>query len=484
MNFKTISRNVGYALLVDALFMLISFLISAFNGPDTALAPLAISFLITFIVGIFPFIFVRRGAAISLKEGYVIIALSWLLSFLFGMMPYILWGGPFTVVNAWFESVSGFTTTGATILEHVEELPAGLLFWRSSTHFIGGLGVVVFLLLIIPTSSPMRLRLTNMELSSLSKDSYSSRANQTVYIFTIVYLVLNLLAFLAYLLAGMNLFDAVCHAFSVCATGGFSTKTSSIAAFGSLPITLITMVFMYLGSLHFGMLFMVVARRSLQPLRNDVFKFYTAGLAAASILVALSLRFGNGQSWGSSFLDGTFHILSYASTSGFAISDNSSWPSLAVLLLVMMSFCCGMAGSTTGGLKSDRALIVFRKLRQQVQHAIYPSSVKEVRLNGRPLSDNDVTPHVMYFIVFMLILSLSVLLCNLLSTDAAGNSLTGSIASLCNVGPSIGEIGSMGNYNAEPSACKLIYTVDMFLGRVEIYPVLAVLSIIFSRRRG
>ncbi|MBP5484219.1 MAG: TrkH family potassium uptake protein, partial [Bacteroidales bacterium] len=155
MNLKVISRNVGMALLVSALFMLISVFISLAEGGDSALAPLLISFIITFITGIFPFIFVKKTAQISLKDGYMIIFLSWLLSFVFGALPYALWGGPFTLINAWFESVSGFTTTGATILENVEALPRSLVFWRASTHFIGGLGVVVFLLLIIPNSSPV-----------------------------------------------------------------------------------------------------------------------------------------------------------------------------------------------------------------------------------------------------------------------------------------------------------------------------------------
>ena len=169
MNVKVISRYVGVALLVSALFMFFSILVSVANGNDSALAALLISFTITFTVGIFPFIFVRRAPEINLREGYLIIFLSWFLSFIFGMLPYALWGGPFTIVNAWFESVSGFTTTGASILDDIEALPKSLLFWRSSTHFIGGLGVVVFLLLVIPGSSQMKLRLTNLELSSLSK---------------------------------------------------------------------------------------------------------------------------------------------------------------------------------------------------------------------------------------------------------------------------------------------------------------------------
>ena len=290
MNWKVISRNIGLALLVSALFMFLSVIVSVAEGNDSALAALAISFTITFIVGIFPFIFVRKTDVISLKEGYVIITLSWLMSFILGMLPYALWGGPFTLANAWFESVSGFTTCGATILENVEALPKSLLFWRASTHFIGGLGVVVFLLLVIPESSPMRMRLTNMELTSLSRSGYSSRTNRVVYIFAYVYLGLCVIGVIAYLLAGMNFFDAVCHAMSVVPTGGFSTRNLSIAAFDSRLVEGVTMVMMYLASLHFGVLYMTVISRSLRPMRNPVFKFYTISAVVITLFIAAGLK--------------------------------------------------------------------------------------------------------------------------------------------------------------------------------------------------
>ena len=481
MNLKVISRNVGVALLVSALFMLLSVFVSLMDGGDTALAPLLISFTITFIFGIFPFFFVRKTQQISLKDGFMIIFLSWLLSFIFGMLPYALWGGPFTVVNAWFESVSGFTTTGATILEEVEVLPRSLLFWRSSTHFIGGLGVVVFLLLMIPTSSPVRLRLTNMELNSLSRDDYRSRANKTVFIFAYVYLGICAAAFISYLLAGMPVFDAVCHAFSVCATGGFSSRTASIGAFGSPAISIITIVFMFLASIHFGLIFVALVNRSVRPLHNPVLRFYCISLAAIAVITSLSLKLENvDTSWGSAFLNGTFHVVSYASTTGFAISDNASWPMLPCFMLILVSLICGCAGSTTGGIKVDRMMVLFKAIHMQILKTLYPSSIFEVRVGRRILHDEEIYPQVLYIAMYFLLLGLSAIIILLLG-DPNGHALTGSVATLGNVGPSIGTIGSMGNFNMEPGAIKFVYTLNMFMGRVEIYPVFAVFSSIFNR---
>lgn len=482
MNIKVISRNVGYALLVSALFMFLSILVSVANGNDSALAALLISFTITFTVGIFPFIFVRKSAAITLKDGYMIIALSWLLSFIFGMLPYALWGGPFTIINAWFESVSGFTTTGSTILDNIEALPNSLLFWRSSTHFIGGLGVVVFLLLIIPSSSQMRLRLTSLELSSLSKREYRSGANKTVYIFTYVYFGMVVASFLLYVMAGMSPFDAINHAMSVTATGGFSTRNLSIGAYNSVPIYLITMFFMLLSSIHFGMVFVAIATRSLKPFRNEIFKFYLWSLIVTSVVVAMSLKVhGIEKSWGDALFSGSFHILSFASTTGFSIADNSVWPVLPSAMLVFVGIWCGMAGSTSGGVKSDRALLLCKEIKYQLRMVLHPASVNEIRVNGRVVRQDDVAPHILYIALYFMVVIISVAVCLVLNPDNS-HALTATLTSLSNVGISVGDLGSLSSFNAEPSSAKFMYTLDMFLGRVEIYPILAVVMMIFSRR--
>lgn len=284
MNVKAISVNIGKALLVSALFMFLSIVVSIMNGRDSAFAPLLISFIITLLFGSFPFIFVRQQQPLSLNDGFLTIVLSWLLSFIFGMLPYVLWGGEFTLINAWFESVSGYTTTGSTILNDIEALPKSLLFWRSSTHYIGGLGVVVFLLLVMPNASPYRLKLTNMELSTLSKDGYRYRSGKTIRIITMVYVILTVVIFLSLWAAGMSSFDALNHAFSIAATGGFSTRNLSVGYFDSDLINLIVMISMAVSALHFGLLYAVVVTRSFKPLNNAVVRYYLASIFVMSVI--------------------------------------------------------------------------------------------------------------------------------------------------------------------------------------------------------
>ena len=484
MNYRIIARNVGLALLVSALFMFLSIVVSMLHSNDAALVPLTISFLITFIVGAFPFIFVRKPGRISLTEGYLIIVLSWLLSFVFGMLPYALYGDPFTLENAWFESVSGFTTTGATILEDIESLPDSLLFWRNATHFIGGLGVVVFLLLIIPDTSPIRLKLTNMEISSLSRDTYSTKAGKSVWIFAYVYIGIFLAACISYWLAGMSFFDAVIHAMSVCSTGGFSNKNLSIGSFDSAAINLITILFMFIASVHFGLIFMAFASRTLKPFKNPVFRFYVIALVICSVTESVALKTeGSFKDWGSSFMSGTFHVVSYASTTGFAIGDNSTWGMFPSTMLIIVSLFCGCAGSSTGGIKIDRLLVAFKAIANKVQDAIHPNSVNEIRVGRHILHFNDIYPHILYITLYFIVLLISTVVCLFFSPDSR-DAIYGSIATLSSIGPSIGDtIGSLGNFNHFPIALKFIFSLNMFLGRIEIYPLLAVLSMLLSSHK-
>ncbi len=483
MNVKAISTNVGKALLVSALFMFLSMIVSIVNGRDEAFGPLLISFIITLLVGAFPFIFVRGRQPLTLKDGFLTIVLSWLLSFIFGMLPYVLYGGEFTFINAWFESVSGFTTTGSTILNDIEALPKGLLFWRSSTHFIGGLGVVVFLLLVIPDASPYRLKLTNMEMSSLSKEGYRYKSSKVVWIITTVYVSLTTAILLSLWAAGMPFFDALNHAFSIAATGGFSTRNLSIGAYESDTINFIVLFFMALCAMHFGLIYAVFATRSFKPFKNSVTAYYFGSIAVMSLIIMFSLLTEGGyDSFGRAVMDSTFTVVSYMSTAGFAICDNAEWPWLAGVVLLFASFQCGCAGSTTGGIKVDRILIAFKAISNEIKHRLHPSSVSHTRLSGHHLADGAVSAVLMYIVVYFVVIFISiiaVMLCGCEATEA----VSGVIASVGSVGPGLGELGCLDNYSAQPAMAKFIYAFDMFLGRVEIYPVLVVISMIFRRNR-
>ena len=483
INVKAISTNVGKALLVSALFMFISLMISIYEGMDSAFTPLLISFIITSIVGSFPFIFVRNTPPLTLKDGFITIILAWLLSFVFGMLPYIMWGGEFSIINAWFESVSGYTTTGSTILNDIEALPRSLLFWRSSTHYIGGLGVVVFLLMVMPSASPYRLKLTNMELSSLSKEGYRYNSSKVVWVITSVYLGLTVVSCLSLWAAGMPFFDAINHAFSIAATGGFSTRNLSIGYFQSDLINLVTLVLMVVSAMHFGLIYAVFATRTLKPMKNPVVIYYLSSIAVMSLIVTISLLSEGGYtSWGKALLDSSFTVVSYMTTTGFAICDNAVWPVLAGMILILAGIQCGCSGSTTGGLKVDRVLVVFKAFGNEIRRRLHPASVSQVKLGGHYLPDNAVSSVFMYIVIYVVVIFVSILAVMLAGSEPV-EAISGVISSVGSVGPGLGDVASMDNYSAQPVMSKFIFTIDMFLGRMEIYPIFIVISLMFNRSK-
>lgn len=484
MNVKAISKNVGLALLVSAFFMLLSVGISLVYGMDSGFLPLLISFIITFIVGVFPLIFIHDSQHISIKDGFVIIVLAWLLSFVFGMLPYVMWGGEMSFADAWFESVSGFTTTGATILADIEALPHSLLFWRSCTHFIGGLGVVVFLILIVPNASPFRQRLTTIEINSLSKEGAQIQSRKLVKVICIVYFSIFFVATLALFLCGMPLFDAVNHGFSLCATGGFSTKNASIAAYDSPLIKVTTLLIMILATTNFALIYSCFARGSLKPfVNNRIVRFYLASILVMSMIVVLALRFFGGyESWDKAFLDGFCTTVSYVTTTGFGFVDNSSWPFLAGIVLMYASIQCATAGSTSSGIKVDRMLVVFKSISREIRTHLHPNSTRRIQFGMSYLPDEQVPPIILYIVLYFVIAGISMVV--LLFCGVGGvEAVSGSIACLGNVGPGLGSIATAGNYNAVPTVAKYIYTMDMFLGRIEIYPFLVTVSLLFKRDR-
>ena len=468
MRFSVILRYVGAVMLIVAAFMAISAVISAVSH-DTGFYPLLLSSLLTLVLGGFPLLFVPRTDNITTKEGFVIVVGSWVLSCVVGMFPYLIWGGEFTIVNAWFESVSGFTTTGASILTNIEALPQGLLFWRSATCWIGGAGVVMFALLILPSLGTNKMALSGIELSSLAKDNYRYRTQMIVRILLVVYVGLTLITTLLLKVSGMRWFDAVNHAMSACATGGFSTKNASVGYFNSPLIEVILVVAMFLTSVHFGLIYSTFTRRGNNLFRSEVVRTYVGIIVVATLFAAASLFFADiYASPLESLRQSLFQVVSLITTTGFATADTNLWTPFAIVVLIIVSIICGCAGSTAGGVKVDRALLYGKVLKARLQGQQHPNAIIRVRLDGILQEDRHLQAVTLFITTYFVLILAGTLSSTLFGMDLL-TAFTSSVAFIGNVGPGFGEVGSYDNYAAIPAVLKLQGTVLMLMGRLEIF---------------
>ena len=474
MNAGIISRNVGIALMATAIFMFISAGVSAINGFDSAFSPLLFSGMITALIGVFPLIFVRKSKDINIKEGLAILLFSWLLCCIFSMLPYVLWGGEFTLTNAWFESVSGITTTGATILQDIEGLPKGLIFWRSATHYIGGLGVVVFIVMILPSIGTVRYRMSKMDVEDVSRSNYQYKSDKFIKVVVTVYLGLTAACIISLVLAGMPPFDAVNHAMSVVATGGFSSRNASVASFDSHLIDAILMVFMVLSSCHFGLIYASFATRSFKLFKNPVTQFYLATIAICSLLVAGNLiASGTIQGPGKALHNAFFAVISTISTTGFAITDTNCWPVFSILILLYAAIQCGCSGSTTSGLRSDRVLVIFKMAKSQIIKVAHPNAVIHTKTGGQIIEHEFFTSVAVYVIVYLFITMICSFIYAAMGFDLL-SSLSASVSMMSNVGPCFGTYGSsMSTFAAAPAVAKIMMGIQMIVGRLGVYSVLS-----------
>ncbi len=452
-----------------AAFMLASAGVSLLNNHDSALYPLLLSSFVTAILGLFPLIFVERVEEIKTKEGYAIVVGSWLVACVVGMFPYLIWGGEFSLVNAWFESVSGFTTTGASILNDIEFLPRGLLFWRSATTWIGGIGVVMFALVILPSMGRSRQMLYNVELSTIAKDNFHYRSREIMRILIFVYLGLTLATTVLLKLSGMCWFDAATHAMSACGTSGFSTKNASVAFFDNPTIELVMMGAMTLSGIHFGVLYATMTGRRNNIFRSEIVRVYVGMMVIASLIIAANL-FSDGlyPTFLESLRYASFQVVSVTTTSGFATADTNLWPSLAIILLIFCSVVCGCAGSTSGGMKVDRLVIAAKVIRNRVKLQQHPTAVITTRTDGTVQGDNVLNLVLTFVVAYILLVLVGTIVYAMFGCDIM-TSFTATIACISNVGPGFGEVGSLDNYSELPTILKLNSTLLMLVGRLEIF---------------
>ncbi len=475
MNWGVISRNVGIALICCASFMFLSALVSVLDGFDSSFSPLLLSAILTMMVGIFPLVFVRRHRDINTQEGLAILLISWFLCCIFSMLPFVLWGGEFSLVNAWFESASGITTTGATVLEDIEALPKGLLFWRSSTHYIGGLGVVVFIVMILPSFGTVRFKMSKMGVDDISKNNYQYKSNKFIRVVVTVYAGITICSFLSLLLAGMPLFDAANHALSVTATGGFSTKNASIAAYDSPLIEWVLIFFMIVASLHFGLIYASFATRSFKVLKNPVTKFYLSTILAVSLLIAVNLvTSGTIPNVAEALRHSFFTVVCTISTSGFGSTDTNVWPTFSIILLLYVALQCGCSGSTTSGLRSDRVYLTLKAAWAQVIKMAYPTAVVQVKSDGQAVDREMLSSVSLYVLLYLILTLIMAVVYSAFGIDLL-TAVSASVSMMSNVGPCFGSFGSsMSNFAMAPEAVKVLMGFQMIIGRLGIYSILLV----------
>ena len=460
-----------------ASFMLASAIVSMLNDYDSAYYPLLLSSFLTALLGFFPLIFVDKVDEINTKEGYAIVVGSWFVACIVGMFPYLIWGGEFSVINAWFESVSGFTTTGASILNDIEFLPRGLLFWRASSSWIGGIGVVMFALVVLPSMGKSRHMLSNVEMSSIAKDNFHYRSKVIIRILTMVYTGITLATTFALKYSGMTWFDAVTHAMSSCSTCGFSTKNASVAFWDSPLIETILMVAMTLSAIHFGILYATITGRRNNIFHSEVVRTFIGMMVVIAVVIAISLvAEGIYPTIGEALRHASFQVVSITTTTGYATADTNTWTPLAIALLVFCSVISGCAGSTSGGMKVDRLLIATKVIRNRMKIQLHPNAVIRTKIDGT-VRDDSVQSLVMTFIVtYILLVLLGTIVYALFGCDLT-TGFTASIACISNVGPGFGEVGSMSNFSGLPAVLKFTSTVLMLIGRLEIFGFIQLLFI-------
>lgn len=469
MRFDVVLRYVGVVMLFIAMFMLLSAGISYVSGMDSSFYPLLLAALLTALLGAFPLIFVEKQEQVTNKEGFGIVVGAWLLACIVGMFPYLIWGGEFNLINAWFEIVSGFTTTGATILQDVEALPRGIQFWRMSSTWIGGMGVVMFALLILPSLGRNKMTLSNVELSPLAKDNYRYRTQIIVQILLVVYVGLTALSTVMLKMAGMNWFDALCHAMSACATSGLGTKNMSIAYFNSPMIDWIMVCTMAISGVHFGLIYATVTGKRNNMFRSEVTRWYFALIFFGSLMIAISLYAADiYTSFFTSVRYATFQFVSLISTSGFATADSNLWTPFAIIILIFGSLVCACAGSTAGGIKTNRLVLAVKTIRARLRQQQHPNAIIRIKMDG-VIQENEVLHAVMTFVVMYLLLILAGTCVGAICGLDLMTSFSASVACIGNVGPGFGQVGSMNNYAALPVVFKFTLSMLMLLGRLEIF---------------
>lgn len=435
-----------------------------------------LSTIITLLAGLFGLLIGRRAESrMGEREGYVIVAMVWVIFSAFGLLPYYLSGQVSSLTNAWFESMSGFTTTGATIIPDLDVMTHGLLFWRSLTQWIGGMGIIVLSIAILPIFGLNGMQLYAAEVSGLTYEKVSPRISDTAKMMWSIYVLLTITEAVALWLCGMDVFDAICHSFSTIATGGFSTHNTSLAYYDSAAIHYTVALFMFVSGINFVMLIYLLRGKARNIIQDEEVRWYSIAVFVFAILLTIGLYIARpgwtGLHMERAFRDSIFTVISAMTSTGYTISDYMYWPVVAWVAIFFLMLTGACAGSTAGGIKWVRLAIIMKNSVAEFQRRIHPNAIIPVKLNEKAVPQQTINNTMAFLILYIFIIVLTVVIFSATGVNF-DESIGAAVSAIGNVGISIGQFGPSGTYSEFPTLAKWVMSIVMLIGRLEIFTVL------------
>ncbi|HBL74513.1 MAG: potassium transporter [Bacteroidetes bacterium GWF2_42_66] len=481
LNVKIVLKTLGFLLFVEGFFMLLSLLVSLIYEGTDALAFLY-SALISMGVGtvaVIPFRNAKKD--IGKREGFLIVSLVWIIFSFFGSLPFILSGSIPSLTDAFFETMSGFTTTGASVLSNIETLPHGILFWRSMTHWLGGMGIIVLSLAILPLFGIGGMQLFAAEVPGPTPDKLNPKISQTAKNLWAIYILFTLIETILLWIGGMSLFDAINHSFATMATGGFSTKQASIAYWDSAYIDYVIILFMFIAGSNFTLSYCALTGKFKRVIQDEEFKYYSLFVIGFTLLLFSGLLVSTQLGVEKAFRDALFQVVSIITTTGFATADYMLWQPILIILLFALFFFGGSAGSTGGGIKIMRIVLLIKNSYYELRRIIHPNAVIPVRYNKHAISEQIINNVLAFFIFYFIVFFLSTIIFTLVEPDM--ESSMGAVATcLGNIGPGLGLMGPAGNFANVAPFGKWFLSFLMLLGRLELFTVLVLFSPAFWKK--
>lgn len=471
MNYKLIFSMIGSILKYECLLMFLPLFVSLLY--KESITPFIITVVLLFIFSYSLKKLNPRTKYLQLREGFIIVALSWIALSVFGAMPFYFSGYFESYIDCFFEAVSGFTTTGASILSDIEVLPKGILFWRSFTHWIGGMGILVFALAIMPKMNGSAVSLLKAESPGPNPGKIVPKIKDSAKIMYIMYLALTIIQIILLIIFGMPVFDSFIHSFGTAGTGGFSCMNLSMGAYNDVPVEIVTTIFMILFGINFNVYFYILNKNFKQFFKNEEVRLYLGIIFISTLVIAIDIVGMYQNSWSEAFRHSSFQVATIITTTGFSTTDFNLWPTLSKVIIIILMFLGANAGSTGGGIKTVRILLLFKKLKVELAKIIHPRVVNTVKSEGKTVDSNIMHSIMQFFFIYIVFIVLGTLLISVDNYDIE-TTVTAVISAVSNIGPGLGLVGPTSNFSIFSKFSKMVLSFCMLAGRLEFLPMLLI----------